>query len=583
LHTRLFAPFVFDLGDATQKGFFGAVRGTVMGAPSVSRRRLVSVGCFLAILSLFLVAGAAAAAGQPSTPIDGGPDDTGTENGRITPSEQVPFGIRAVYGGDETPTPSGGSNVTVAVVDTGVDTDHPDLRDRVALCLDFTGDRVRERCTDEHGHGTHVAGTIAADGGADGRGIYGVAPEAEIFALKACGPEGQCAVDPLSEAVRTATDRGADIVVLSLGGRSEPRIEAATEYATDRGVAVVAASGNTGPEPGSILYPAAHPNVIAVGAIGPRTDDRVSADNYQVPEFSSRGVEEPFSNESDASIDVAAPGVAVLSPVPDGEYATKTGTSMAAPHVAGLAAKILAGASEPLSPSELRAELHGRAPRYDVTAGRHARAGYDPAAGFGVATVSEPRPAFSVAPEPPVGGEPFVLDASASRSDAPITGYAWDTTGDGAFDRTGESIELETPPGTHPMTLRVTDGENASETVTRDVFVNDRPRVSVIAPETATVGENVTFEAAIENEYGETTATWILPDGTTATGERVTRAFEAGNRTVAVTVTDEFGATATAAATVSVTEPAVEEQGPVVSPAVLVALVVGVFLARRFG
>jgi subtilisin family serine protease len=533
------------------------------------------------VLSILLAFGTAAVAGQPSPPVGSEPDDSDAENGRSVPGERVPFGIRTVYG-DDAPTPSGGAGVTVAVVDTGVDTDHPDLRDRVTLCRDFTGDRVRKRCVDEHGHGTHVAGTVAADGGADGRGIYGVAPASEIFALKACSAEGECEADPLSDAVRTATDRGADVVVLSLGGRSEPRIEAATEYATDRGVAVVAASGNAGPELGSILYPAAHPNVIAVGAVGPRVSERVEPGNYHVPEFSSRGVDEPFSNESDASIDVAAPGVGVLSPVPGGGYTAKTGTSMAAPHVAGLAAKILAGASKPLSPSELRAELHERAPRYDVTAGRHAREGYDPASGFGIATVSEPRPAFSVAPDPPTGGEPFVLDASASRSDAPITDYAWDTTGDGSFDRTGESIELEASPGTRPVTLRVTDGENATGSVTRDVFVNDRPRVTVTAPETAIAGENVTFEAAIENEYGATTVTWILPDGTTASGERVTRAFEAGNRTVAVAVTDEFGATAVASATVSVTEPTVEDQGPVVSPAVLLAFSVCVLFARRF-
>ncbi len=549
------------------------------------RRLLLFVLCFLVCLSLVFVISAAAASGQsvPPTPIDSDPDDTDTEDGRIVPSEQVPFGVRTIYGADEPPTPSGGSGVTVAVIDTGVDTAHPDLRDRVTLCRDFTGDRVRNRCNDANGHGTHVAGTVAADGGSDGLGIYGVAPEAEIFALKACGDDGRCGADSLSNAIRTATDEGAEIIVLSLGGRAEPRIVNATEYATDRDVIVIAASGNSGPELGSILYPAAHPNVISVGAVGPRTGQRVEPDNYRVPDFSARGVDEPYSRDEPELLDVAAPGVSVLSPVPGSDYGTKSGTSMAAPHIAGLTAKILA-ASPSLSSEELRTELHERAPRYDVTAGRHARAGYDPASGFGIPTVSEPAPAFSIEPEPPVSDEPFLLDGTRSRADAPIVEYAWDTTNDGTFDRRGERIELEKSPGTHPITLRVTDSENATATVTEDVFVNDRPRIRIRAPDSARVGENVTFEADIENEFGETTVTWVLPNGTSVTGETVVRSFDAGNHTVGATVIDEYGAFSTATVTVSVTEPEpeVEEQGPILSPVVVVALMLCLLLARRY-
>jgi len=358
------------------------------------------------------------------------------------------------------------------------------------------------------------------------------------------------------------------------------------EYATDRGAVVIAASGNNGPELDSILYPAAHPNVVAVGAAAPRERERVSPDNYRIPDFSARGIDEPFSDEHDASLEVAAPGFRVLSPLPDGDYGTKTGTSMAAPHVAGLAAKVLAGSPSSMSVSELRAELRERAPRYDVTAGRHARAGYDPAAGFGIPTVSDPTAAFSVDPETPVSDEPFTLDATSSRSDTEILEYAWDTDDDGEFDRTGASIELEKPPGTHPITLRVRDAENATATVTEEVFVNDRPGVTVDAPETALVGENVTFGATIENEFGETTVTWVLPDGSTETGEHVTRSFEAGDHTVGATVVDEYGAAATGTATVSVSEPEPkpepEDQGPVLSPAVLLAVVVCTLLARRF-
>lgn len=516
------------------------------------------------------VAGVGAQSTAPTTPIDSEPDDTDTENGRIVPSEQVPAGIRTTYGDSELERPSGGAGSTVAVVDTGVDKTHPDLENRITLCRDFTGDSVRRgSCTDRNGHGTHVAGTIAADGGSDDLGIYGVAPKAEIYAFKACRDDGSCGAGPLAQAVRTATDEGADVIVLSLGGRTEPRIQAATEYATENGALVVAASGNNGPNTGSILYPAAHPNVIAVGAV--EANRRTGApDGYRVPDFSARGVDDPFSEEADGSLEVAAYGVDVLSPVPGREYGIKTGTSMATPHVAGLLAKILAASPASSSVAERRSELHYRASRYDVTEGRHARAGYDPAAGFGIPTVSQPRANFTITPAIPVSDEAFLLDATNSTADAPILAYRWDTTNDTDFDRNGERIEVRTPPGTHSITLQVLDAENASGTVSRDVFVNDRPRVTVHVP-SARPGVNATLSASIENEYGETTVTWRFPDGTTTTGETASYRFDPGNSTVRVTVTDEFGATTTEAVTVA-TVP--ESQGPVLSP-----LPLGVFVA----
>lgn len=539
--------------------------------------RLVPVVCLLFILAgSVVIAGVGAQPSPqvtpPNTPIDSGPDETDVEDGRVVPSEQVPFGIKTTYGNGDLGRPSGGSGVTVAVVDTGVDRSHPDLENRVTLCRDFTGTTVqRNSCTDRQGHGTHVAGTIAADGGEDGLGIYGVAPAAEIYAFKACDDDGRCGADPLARAVRSATDEGADVIVLSLGGRSEPRIQAATEYATDNGAVVVAASGNSGPEIDTILYPAAHPNVIAVGAVGPRNGEAVAPDNYRVPDFSGRGTDEPFSDEADGSLEIAAVGVDVLSPVPGEDYGTKSGTSMAAPHAAGLVAKIIAASpSEPSIP-ELRAELRERAARYDATDGRFAREGYDPASGFGVPTVSEPRPAIRVTPEIPVSDESFTLDGSVSQSDAPLSEYAWDTTNDGEFDRTGARIDLEKPPGTHRVTIRVTDAENASGTVSEDVFVNDRPRISVAVPDTVRPGENVTLEATVENEFGGTAVSWEFPDGTTASGETATSRFDAGESTVSVTVSDEYGAAATERVVVTAT-PVPEDQGPVVSPVVAVAI-----------
>lgn len=546
---------------------------------SASLRRVALIfGIFVLLSTIGLTVGAGPGAALPSTPIDSDPDDTDTVGDRTVPSEQVPFGIRTTYGNGDLERPSGGSGVAVAVIDTGVDRSHPDLHNRVTLCRDFTGDRVRrDRCTDANGHGTHVAGTVAADGGEDDRGIYGVAPEAEIYAFKACDDDGSCGIEPLTAAVRSAVDEEADVIVLSLGGRPEPRIEAAVEYAAEHDIAVVAAAGNNGPEIGSILYPAAQPNVISVGAVGQRDGEHVAAENYRVPRFSARGVDEPFSYETDGSLEIAAYGVDVLSPVPGEDYRTKTGTSMAAPHAAGLVARIIGASPSSMTVPELRAELHERAKRYDVPEGEHAREGYDPAAGFGIPTVVEPRAAFTVEPEIPTADEPFALNANVSRADTAIADYEWDTTGDGEFDRIGERIEVRKTPGTHRVTLRVTDIDNATATTTQTVFVNDRPRLTVSVPEVR-AGENATLVATVENEYGETSVSWAFPDGTRTTGETATYRFEPGESSVEVTATDEYGASSTESVSVTAVP---EDQGPVVSPIGVLLAILALMLFRK--
>lgn len=253
-----------------------------------------------------------------------------TPEPRPTPDEQVSWGVTMLTGAL-----GGGAGVNVAVLDTGVFTGHPDLTRRVVDCKDFTHRKhaVREDlCDDEHGHGTHVAGTIAADGGEDGLGIVGVAPEANLLAYRVCGKSGSCWSDDIAVAIRTATDNGAHIINLSLGSdTSSSLIEDAVAYATDNGVLVVAAAGNDGPYADSIDYPGALDRVIAVGALD---IDRVIA------EWSSHGNNEqtePYVVQ-ERDIEFAAPGVNIESTFNDGGYAILSGTSMAAPHIAGFAA-----------------------------------------------------------------------------------------------------------------------------------------------------------------------------------------------------------------------------------------------------
>ena len=192
---------------------------------------------------------------------NGGGDDEGGDATRTSvPSTQIPWGINKIYK-DLPVIPSGGDGIKVALLDTGVNKDHFDLKNRIVDCKDFTkGPKVKNTCKDDNGHGTHVAGTILADGGSDGLGIYGVAPGASLMAYKVCA--SGCWTDDIAKAIDTAGSNGANIISMSLGGDSKSSLITA---AIDRNphVLIIAAAGNDGPADGSIDYPGANANVVA--------------------------------------------------------------------------------------------------------------------------------------------------------------------------------------------------------------------------------------------------------------------------------------------------------------------------------
>lgn len=256
---------------------------------------------------------------------------------------------------------SSGAGSVVAVVDTGVDGSHPDLAGQLtASGADFVTGAVGVSGggqVDPNGHGTHVAGVIAAVRG-NSVGVAGLAPAAKIMPLRVLDADGSGWSSHIAKAIIYATDRGADVVNLSLGGPTEdPTTTVAANYAMTKGVPVIAAAGNERATGNAPSFPAAVPGVIAVASTD--VDDSSSA-------FSNTGT----------YVDVAAPGGRIISTVPAG-YAYMSGTSMATPHVAAIAALAVDVTDGAMTSEQLASAL-------TITARDLGSAGWDPEHGYGL-------------------------------------------------------------------------------------------------------------------------------------------------------------------------------------------------------
>ncbi len=281
--------------------------------------------------------------------------------------QEIPWGISRINA-DQAQQQVDESGVIVAIIDTGMDMNHEDLQGRFlwgysyyaqgAAGFWFWPAPITEAectqadpspCNDDQGHGTHVAGTIAAQD--NDVGVLGVAPDVGFYILKALASDGSGSYTAIAGAIRKATEGpdgvagtadDADVISMSLGGsQGSPELESAINYALSNGVVVVAATGNDGAS--SPSYPAAYPGVIKVGAID---------SNNNIASFSNRGET------------ILAPGVDVKSTVPGG-YDVYSGTSMATPHVSGVVALAIA-AHPDYSADQIRALVEGSADSYGV-------------------------------------------------------------------------------------------------------------------------------------------------------------------------------------------------------------------------
>ncbi len=253
-----------------------------------------------------------------------------------------------------------GEGIVIAVIDTGVDTNHPDLKDCIIGGRNFTSDYDGDASVfeDNNGHGTHVSGTIAA--ALNNEGVVGVAPKAKILSLKVLTGEGSGNYEWIIDAINYAVEwRGpknerARVISMSLGGPQDvPELHEAVQNAVNKDVSVVVAAGNEGDdreETFEYSYPGSYNEVIQVGAVD-------SSLNLA-----------PFTNANE-EVDLVAPGVNIISTYLENKYATLSGTSMATPHVAGALALLINLCEKEFGRSLIEAEIYAQLVRRTLPLG----------------------------------------------------------------------------------------------------------------------------------------------------------------------------------------------------------------------
>ena len=238
------------------------------------------------------------------------------------PAEVLPWGINKIDAEQVWLLGGVGAGVNVGVIDTGISSVHPDLIANIKGGVSEVG--YTSSWNDDNGHGSHVAGIIGAVD--NSIGAIGASPAANLYAIKVLDRRGSGYLSDVIDGVDWAIGSGMNVINLSLGcDCPSESLHDAVARARDAGIVVVAAAGNSG---GSVLYPAAYPEAIAVVAVD-------SSDT--APYWSSRGPE----------VDLAAPGKSIYSTYKRTGYATLSGTSMAAPHVAGATALMLGAPVDP--------------------------------------------------------------------------------------------------------------------------------------------------------------------------------------------------------------------------------------------
>ncbi|QWF84879.1 S8 family serine peptidase [Amycolatopsis sp. CA-230715] len=362
-----------------------------------------------------------------------------------------------------------GKDVRIAVLDTGVDAGHPDLAGKVVAAKDFSGGQDP---TDRHGHGTHVASTIAGSGAASGGRYKGVAPDAGLLVGKVLGDDGSGGYAEIISGMEWAADQGAKVINLSLGGDDAPGVdpleEAVNRISKDKGVLFVIAAGNEGEKgAGTVGSPGSADSALTVGAV-----DRADA----LAPFSSKG---PRVGDNAVKPEITAPGVGIVAAkaggAPGDPYQAMSGTSMATPHVAGAAA-LLAQQHPDWRAEQLKSALAGTAkPTAGLTAFQQGTGRVD------------------------------VAKAAGQQIGADVTTVAFGTVP--AADGKPRTKEITyRNGGTAPLDLdlRLDVRDEAGTPAVDGLFAVDRPKITVPAGATATVAVTVTPAGKPRGAYGGT-------------------------------------------------------------------------------
>ena len=313
-----------------------------------------------------------------------------------------------------------GTGIKVAIIDTGIDPEHPDFGDRIVETHDFTG--TKPGAVDGHGHGTHVASTIAGSGEASGGRFIGVAPQAHLLIAKVLDDNGSGMTSDVMAGVDWAVQTGAQVLNLSLGSNgpcdgSDP-LSAICDEAVNQGVVVCVASGNAGPGASTVGSPGCARNVITIGATN---------DTDQVTTFSSRGP----TSDGRIKPDVCFPGFNIIAArakgtsmgtALDGYYTSASGTSMATPHAAGVAAQLLE-AFPTITPAEIKQRMMATALNLGVDANTQGAGRGDAKAAYEYVPVTPtPEPTPEPTPQPTPTPEPTPTPTPAPGGCSPFAG-----------------------------------------------------------------------------------------------------------------------------------------------------------------
>ena len=260
------------------------------------------------------------------------------------PAEVLPWGADRINADAVWPLASSTFNATasgikVAIMDTGIYLKHPDLQSNIKGQVNTIN--PTKSANDDNGHGTHVAGTVAAID--NDIGVIGVGPDISLYAVKVLGRNGSGWLSDLIEGLDWCINNKIQVINMSLGASSDNQsFHDAIIRAYEAGIVEVAAAGNNGATNGLVDYPARYPETIAVSAVGKNTNG-----SLYFASFSSSGPQ----------VDLAAPGVNINSTYNNGYYKSLSGTSMAAPHVSGVVALVIAIKGAIMMPDDMKAYL----------------------------------------------------------------------------------------------------------------------------------------------------------------------------------------------------------------------------------